>query len=129
VELRWNVGGDDPAGPWDPVGPDWQRACRTEVVRALTAAEIQGDDPVAMAARWSEVVDRPVTRDAAGNAEIQLDDGSIRFVSATDGRAPGLGGIDVEVVDRERLIAAADARGCRVSDDMVMICGTRIRSL
>jgi len=127
VELRWNIGGNDPAGPWDPAGPEWQRARRTEVVRAVTAAEVQGDDPAAMAARWGDVLDRPVSCDADDNPEIRLDDGSVRFVTATDGRGPGLGGIDVDVVDRERLITAADARECRISEDMVMICGTRIR--
>ena len=127
VELRWNVGGEDPAGPWDPAGPDWQSACRTEVVRALTAAEIQGDDPAALAARWGEVLDRPVGRDAAGNPSVELDDGCVRFVAATDGRGTGLGGVDVEVVDRDRLLAAAEERGCRTSDDVVMICGTRFR--
>jgi catechol 2,3-dioxygenase-like lactoylglutathione lyase family enzyme len=127
VELRWNAGGEDPAGPWDPAGPDWQSARRTAVVRALTAAEIQGDDPGAMAARWGEVLARPVEHDASGNPIIALDDGTLRFVSATDGRGPGLGGIDVEVVDRGRLLAAAEGRACRVSENVVAICGTRFR--
>jgi catechol 2,3-dioxygenase-like lactoylglutathione lyase family enzyme len=127
VELRWQRGGEDPAGAWDPAGPEWQLARRTDVVRAITAAEIQGDDPEALAARWGEVLDRPVVRTALGAPEIELDDGSIRFVTASDGRGTGLGGIDVEAVDRERLLAAADARECRVSDDTFMICGTRMK--
>ena len=91
------------------------------------AAEIQCDDPDALAARWAEVTERPVSRDADDNPEVRLADGAIRFVRVTDGRGIGLGGIDVEVVDRERLIATAEARGCEVSDETVMICGTRIR--
>jgi len=127
VDIRWNPGDQDPAGPWAPAGPDWQRARRTDVVRSLVAAEIQCDDPDALAARWAEVTDRPVSRDADDNPAIRLDDGNIRFVGATDGRGIGLGGIDVEVVDREQLFATAEARGCEVSDETVMICGTRIR--
>jgi hypothetical protein len=49
----------------------------------------------------------------------------VRFVEAIDGRGEGLGGIDIATVDRKRVIAAAEARGCRVADDQVMICGTR----
>jgi catechol 2,3-dioxygenase-like lactoylglutathione lyase family enzyme len=127
VELRWHVGDQDSAGPWSPAGPDWPRARRTHVVRSLSAAEIQCDDPDAVATRWSEVTQRPLSRDADHNPKIRLDDGSIRFVMATDGRGLGLGGIDVEVVHRERLLATAKARGRRVSDESLMICGTRIR--
>ena len=90
-----------PTVPWAPAGPDWQRARRTDVIRSLVAAEIQCDDPDDLAARWGEVTERPVTRDRDDNPEVRLDDGSIRFVTATDGRGTGLGGIDVEVVDRK----------------------------
>jgi hypothetical protein len=45
-EIDWNVGDDDPDGPWHPAGPDWQAARRTDVVRAITAVELQSPDPV-----------------------------------------------------------------------------------
>jgi hypothetical protein len=127
VELRWQRDGEDPDGPWNPAGPDWQQARRTDVVRALTATEVQGEDPGAMAARWAEVLGRQVTRDGAGNPTVGLDDGVVRFVEPVDGRGPGLGGIDVEAADRDRLLAAAERRGCRVSDELIVLCGTRIR--
>jgi len=125
AELRWNEGGDDPAGPWGPAGPDWLPAQRTDVIRAMRAAELQTDDPPALAARWSEVLARPVEAGPGGAPQIALDDAVIRFVPATDGRAEGLGGLDVEVVDRDRLLAAAEARGCKTSDDLVTVCGVR----
>lgn len=127
AELRQNEGAEDPAGPWGPAGPDWRPAQRLDVIRAMTAAELQSDDPAALAAQWSAAVDRPVGADGAGNPTIELDDATLRFVEATDGRDVGLGGLDVEVADRERLLAAAEERGCRVSDDLVMVCGTRFR--
>ena len=127
VDIRRKTGDQGPDGPWIPAGPDWQRARRTDVVRSLIAAEIQCEDPDALAARWSEAMDRPVSRDTNDRPEIRLDDGSVRFVTETDGRGIGLGGIDVEVVDRKRLLATAEARACEVSDETVMICGTRIR--
>ena len=127
AEFRWNVGGDDPAGPWHVAGSDWQRAQHTDVISVITTAELQGDDPQALAARWGAALGRPVSRDAAGNAQVALDNAALRFVPAADGRGEGLGGLDVAVVDRERLLSAAQARGCRVSDDLVMASGVRFR--
>ena len=127
AELRQNEGAEDPAGPWGPAGPDWRPAQRLDVISAITAAELQADDPAALARQWGAAVDRPVTSDAAGNPSIALDDATLRFVEATDGRGEGLGGLDVAVVDRDRLLAAAEERGCRVADDLVLVCGTRFR--
>jgi hypothetical protein len=129
VELRQNRGADDADPPWVPAGPDWVPARRTDVVRAIIAAEIQTDASPATAARWGEVFDRPVRTSAAGHPEIALDDATIRFVPATDGRGQGLGGLDLQTVDRRRVLEAAEARGCRVSDDLVMVCGMRFRLL
>ena len=120
---------DDPAGPWHPAGADWQSARRTDEVTAMTAAELQSDDPAQLAARWSEVLQRPANRDARGNPEIALDDAVLRFVRATDGRGEGLGGIDLAVVDRAGLLQAAEAHGLLGGDEMVTICGTRFRLL
>jgi hypothetical protein len=127
VELRQNEGADDLAGPWSPAGPNWLPARRTDVVRAMVAAEIQADNPPALAARWGEVLDRPVTTGAGDHPEIALDDATLRFVPITDGRGEGLGGLDLETVDRRRVLAAAEARACRVSDDLVVVCGVRFR--
>ncbi len=123
-ETDWNVGGDDPEGPWHPAG-DWRPAKRTEVVAAFAAVELQADDSAGLAARWSEVADLPLGQDAAGRPEIRFDNAGVRFVAATDGRGDGLGGVDLAVVDRDRLLAAAKARGAYVSDDRVDVCGTR----
>ena len=34
-------------------------------------------------------------------------------------------GVDVKTVDRDAILATAKERGCYLSDDMVMVCGTR----
>ncbi len=93
---------------------------------AITAAEIQSDDPERLAARWSEIAEIPVERVPGGNATIQLKDATLRFVKATDGRGEGLGGIDVKVADRERLLSAARARGAYRNDEQVYLCGMRV---
>ena len=35
-EIDWQKGGEDPFGPWEPAGPDWQKARRTEIVDGIT---------------------------------------------------------------------------------------------
>lgn len=127
VELRWNEGDEGADGPWGPAGTDWKAARRTDVVRAMTAAEIQTEEPEALAERWSQVLDRPTAKDNAGNPQIALDDAVLRFVRATDGRGEGLGGLDLEVANREHILQAALARGCVVSGDSVVVCGVRFR--
>ena len=52
LEIDHQEGGEDPAGPWAPAGPSWQRAVRTSVVDGIRSVDIQADDPAALAARW-----------------------------------------------------------------------------
>jgi hypothetical protein len=117
----------DPASSWQWAGPDWERAVRMDVVTEITAVELQADDPQALAQRWSQVLNRPVAQTASGIVRIVLDQGALRFVQARDGRGDGVGGIDIAVTDRPRLLAAARARGIATTHDQVTICGTRIR--
>ena len=129
AELRWNAGDEDADGPWSPAGPSWLPARRSRVISRMTAAELQAEDPQAMAARWSEVLQRPLERSAAGAAAIALDDAELRFVEAADGRGDGLGGLDVQAVDRPHIIRAAREHELAVSADesLVMLCGVRFR--
>ena len=113
----------DPPEGWPYAGPDWKSHVRTERTTSIVAAEVQAEDPRAMAERWAEVFDRPVVRDS----EIDLDRGSaIRFVPASDGRGEGVSGIDVSVRDPEAVLAAARARGLETGRDAIHMCGTRI---
>ncbi len=96
------------------------------VVTEITGVELQADDPLALAQRWSQVLDRPVAQTAGGVVRIVLDQGAIRFVKATDGRGEGVGGIDVAAADRQQLSSVARSRHVATSDTQVMICGTRI---
>ena len=89
------------------------------------AVELQGHDPIEIAELWGHVTDLPVTRDGAV-LSMALNNVALRFVEATDGRGPGLGGIDLAVRDRDRILAAAKARNCYVSDDRVDVCGVRL---
>ena len=67
-----------------------------------------------------------MSRDGA-TLHMALNNVDIRFVEATDGRGYGLGGLDLKVADRDRILAAARQRDAYVSDDEVEVCGLRFR--
>lgn len=127
LEIDVQVGGEAPDGPWHPAGRNWHSAVRTEAVRGIAAAEIQTPDPADLAARWGQIMELPVEADAEGHPRLRLDNAGIRFVKDTDGRGEGLGGVDLVVANRPRLLAAAERRGRRLSDDLVHLCGVRFR--
>jgi hypothetical protein len=107
LEIDEQRGGDDLDGPWEPAGPEWQFARHTEVIAGIAAAEIQSPQPVALAARWSRILQRPAI-EAESGWEITLDNASIRFVEACDGRGEGLGAIDLNLADGAAAGSAAD---------------------
>ncbi len=126
IDEQLGPGAHDPDGPWDPAGPDWKAGQRLGVVTGVTAAELQCDDPAKVAARWAEIAELPVGKDAAGNIAIALENATLRFVPITDGRPEGLGAIDVTVANREHIVAAAKKRGCLRSESQVYLCGLRV---
>lgn len=113
--------GVDPALWWPPAEKDWLKRARSDVTNGLTGVEIQHDDPASAAATWSKILDRPAKNDV-----IRLDGSQIRFVPIIDGRGPGVSAYDVKVVDRERVLAAAEKRGRKRGPTQVEVCGCRI---
>jgi len=127
IDQVAQAGAEAADGPWPPAGDDWKAHKRTNVVDGIVAAEIQADDPAALAKRWAEIAELPVVKDAkSGHPSIALENASVRFVPITDGRPEGLGGIDVHVLDRAHVLREAKARGAYRSDDQVYLCGMRV---
>jgi hypothetical protein len=125
LEIDQQTGGEDPMGPWSPAGKNWQQAIRTDLVSAITAAEIQCEDPERVASRWSEIVE--IERaDADGVPTIPLDNAALRFVPATDGRGEGLAGIDVACSQPDVVKARAEEHKLPVADDNVTLVGMRV---
>jgi glyoxalase-like protein len=115
-----------PPESWRWAGPRWRDCVHTDVVAEITGVELQSDDPAVLAERWSRVLNRPVARTPAGTVRIVLDQGAIRFVTASDGRGDGVSALEVAVRNRERLLATARERGVPSSGNEIVICGTRI---
>lgn len=124
LEVEWDKH-EDLTGHWMPVGGlGWEDKVRQDVTIDIIGVELQGADPVALADLWARVLGLPLVTDA-GHLSITLNNATLRFVETSDGRGAGLGGLDIAVRDRERILNKAHARGCYVSEDRVDICGTR----
>lgn len=124
-EIDWDARGE-PEGHWTPAGgSEWVSRMHTDTVKYYSAVELQAADPRGLAERWSSIAEIPLRKDAQGHFEMPLENASVRFVEATDGRGDGLGGIDIVVPDRTRVLAAAARRGRKASDGQVLICGVR----
>jgi len=112
---------------WEWGGPVWRENARTDVSTRIVGAELQGEDPFAMAGRWGAVLGLEV--EPVGEYwRIGLDDGGeLRFVKADDGRGEGLGRFDVAVRDPMAVHAVAKSRGRLAPDGDVLLAGTRVR--
>jgi hypothetical protein len=116
---------EDLAGHWMPVGgTGWEDKVRQDVTVDFLGVELQSEDPVGLAELWGQVIDAPVARQGS-DLSLSLNNATLRFVAAQDGRGPGLGGLDIAVADRAAVLREARARDCYVSDDRVDVCGTR----
>jgi hypothetical protein len=115
-----------PASSWRWAGPGWERHVRREIAQAVAGVELASPDPEALAARWSSVLDLPVTRRAPERLEIPLEPGVLRFLRGAAERGAHVRGYDVRVADRPRVLAAARSRGLAVEGDAVVIAGTRL---
>lgn len=115
-----------PPESWLWAGP-WEDKVRTDVIEDFAGVEIQSDDPKTTAERWGELVQQPVVEKSPNRYEIELGGDILRFVRDTDGRGPGVSGIDVKVKDKARVLKTARERGLETGDDWVIIGGTRFR--
>lgn len=125
LEFNRTQGGEDPMGPYAPAGPAWQKAIRRETSTRMLSVEIESTDPHAFSARWSAILQRPVTHEK-GDCRILLDTGSIRFLPGTSPQAV-MAGIELEVVNRERALRAAHELDCIGADGDVQVCGIHVR--
>lgn len=124
LEVDWDQQADM-EGNWHPAGGSgWQKLDSTSVVRAISAVELQSDDPEALAEHWSEVIGSPVI-EKRGDAVVALANAELRFVLVRDGRGSGLAGVDLQVTDKDRLLRQASDQGIEVTGNHVTLCGTR----
>ena len=115
-----------PTERWEWGGPHWQDNVRSDVACTIVGAELQANDPGAMAARWAGVLGQSAEA-VKGGWRIGLEGGELRFVPVTDGRGEGLGAFDVAVRNPADVLARAKAQNCLNPEGQVVLCGTRVR--
>ena len=125
IDQQLGEGALERDGPWHPAGPDWKAGQRLDRVSGIRAAEGQCDDPEDVARRWSDVAETDLEI-SEGAFLLALENAVVRFVNCADGRPEGLGGIDLEVVDRDAILEAAERRGRISGENQVYLCGMRM---
>ncbi|TNE59691.1 MAG: hypothetical protein EP340_01665 [Alphaproteobacteria bacterium] len=116
----------EPEGFWPPAGGrGWENKAGSTRVKAIRAAELQSDTPEPMAERWAIIARRPLEIGEHGRFYFDLENARVRFVKAKDGRGPGLSALDIEVTDKQAILAAAEKRGLPCDETHVTLCGTR----
>jgi len=112
---RHSGGADLKTSDYGWAGNDWRKFDRSPRVLAITGARMQCDDPAATAARWSELLERPVARE--GDVwTLEVDNARARFVPLADDRGEGLSAVRLACKDRAAILAAGKARGVKMGE-------------
>ncbi len=127
LEIDWAAGWEREDGPWPPAGVGWREHVRTEIVRGITAAEIERPDPRTLALRWSAIMGLSAEPSPDGSLVIPLQNAKLRFVPSPDGRSEGLRGIDLDAVDAQGALRRAHERGLPVEEGAIVLGGMRFR--
>jgi len=124
IEFNHTDGSDDVLGAYPPAGPDWQSYIAKDVTQALTAVEMQSEEPAVLAAHWAAILGLPVSRSESGVAELKLPNAVLRFVR---GESEIMSTLEFRVADVDDVCKAARARGYDVSGNEFLIGGVKFR--
>ena len=107
-------------GDWMPAGPAWSTAQAADV-RDIAAVVLSAADPLALARRWSELVNRPL--DPADPLRLPLDRGEIRFVAGGQGTPTLIDSLEIAVDDPDAVLRRARVAALETIGDGVRIGG------
>jgi hypothetical protein len=127
IEFNHTPGGEDVMGPYHPAGPDWFKAMRTTLTKALVEIELESPEPQKLAGQWSKILEVPVSRSAEGDPRIVLKGAAIRFVGVPAGKPECLGALRMAVADVARAKRHAQERGHQVDGDSFHLGGVHFR--
>ena len=113
-----------PYGDWMPAGPDWRDA-RTDDVLDLASVTLSTGNPAALARRWSELLDRPLS--PSDPLTLPLDHGAIVFVPGASEAPTLISEIGLKVADVVAILERARTAGLAVEAGSVSIGGVQFR--
>jgi hypothetical protein len=129
LQIDWDSQNQHTGYWYNAGGNQWKEFVKKDVVAAITAVEIQAENPFSLAHRWGEILAVPVATGKKGDLELTLNNGVIRFVTPQDERGEGLSAIDVKAVNQKKLLASARDRGLEIFKSQVLICGVRFNTV
>lgn len=126
LSVDRHSGGKDMMGGYHWAGPKWQEKDRSKTIAKIVGAGMQADDPQALARRWGEILQKPVTRAREGEGyEITLDNAFARFGPMRDDRGEGLRSVHLKAKDQKEVFARASKADVPLGENWVELCGTR----
>ncbi len=126
LSVDRHSGGKDLMGGYHWAGPAWQQRDRSKTIASIIGAGMQSDDPLTLAQRWSDLLQRPVANARAGDGyEIPLDNAFARFGPLRDDRGEGLRSVHLKCKDKAQVLANAKNAGAPAGDNWVDLVGVR----
>jgi hypothetical protein len=116
--------GGDMTGDYKWAGRNWRQHDSSKTMTSIIGAEMQADDPKALAGRWSELLQRPARR-GDDYWQIDLDKGFARFGPMRDHRGEGLSAVHYACKDKGAVLKAARAWGLPADERHVDLVGVR----
>jgi hypothetical protein len=114
-----------PPESWRWAGAGWEDR-KANLVKEIVAVELQANEVEAMAERWGEIFNKPVTHTDNG-LTVGLDGGEIHFVKDEDGRGNGVSGLEIRTDRIDQVLDIARQRSLAVTGNVVTVCGTNIK--
>ena len=81
---------------------------------------MQSPEPELLAEHWGRIIEIPVSKNASGEPELKLPNGSFVFVK---GDSDIMSGLTFKVGNVARVLDAAKAKGCASTGDSFDLCG------
>ena len=113
----------DPPEAWLWASSTWEKNVKTEVSNLLNGVRIQSKDPESMMKSWQRALGKEAVY-LDNQFQIILEDSRVVFVEDSDGRGEGIEAFEINVKNREELIAKASDLDL-LSDGDVFIGGVK----
>ena len=122
LEFDRTDGADDPMGPYGPAGgTGWTGAIRREITRELARVRVESPEPDDLARHWSQLLEVPATDRRIRTAPVDIE-----VAEAVPGAREAVTALVLDVVDPDRVRAAARDHGLQFDGGEPIVCGVRL---
>jgi len=111
-----------PYDSWRWAGPEWRKHVSKTGAQRVLSVTVGAQDPVAMARRWSAVLDAGKPIEDGASCRIGIDEGELRFERAT---SDVIAGFEITIPNPQTALRNAQAIGLPIDNESTTICGVR----